>query len=235
MKSLLLVVTLAVLVASCGGAKTVESKQAAETTASKMRRIDDGARCETEGRVESLVDLNQDGVADVRKVFIEKEGEAVLVWREVDLDFDGVKDLFHFFDENGQKIRDEANLDYTGTSEIVTTYSKGKVVKQEYDTNSDGIVDRLAYLEDDVPVRVEGDTDGDQQIDYWEYYEGGKLIRIGQDKDGDGRVDTWSRDDETEAAVLEEQEEPQGESEEGEAEEPAEEKPDEEPSEEDGG
>ncbi len=218
MNTKILVVCAVLLAAGCGGANVeVNGKAKAGAGKATLGRMDEGTRCQTEGRRESLVDLNQDDVADVRKVYMKTNDTEVLVCREADLNFDGTKDVFYFFDEQGQLARDEVDLDYDGQIDIISTYAKGKVIKQEIDTNSDGVVDRVRYLEEDVPIRVEGDTDGDRRIDYWEYYEGGKLVRIGIDEDGDGRADSWSRDDETEAAAFEsddEEEEPADEEEE---------------------
>ncbi len=199
-----LFICIAVIAVGCGGAAGKAGSTGGPGAGQTMGRVDDGAKCETENRSESLVDLNQDGTPDVRKVYLASETTKVLVCREADLNFDGTKDIFVFFDQKGQISRDEVDLDYDGSIDIISTYAKGKVVKQEIDTNSDGLVDRIRHLEADVPVRVEGDTDGDRRIDYWEYYEAGRLIRIGVDEDGDGRADNWSRDDETEAAALEE-------------------------------
>ncbi len=217
MKSLLVSIFVAALLIGCNKNDEGTKNASDAGKGGKLGRIDDGQRCDATGRKETLVDLNQDDVPDVRKVYIENNGEQVLVCREVDLDFDGVKDIFYFYDENGQITRDEANLDYTGTTEIVSIYAQGQVIKQELDTNSDGLVDKLRYLENGVPVRVEGDRDGDQRIDYWEYYEAGKLVRVGSDEDGDGKAETWDRDDATEAALrLDDEEEETEEGEEGE-------------------
>lgn len=209
MKILLTGCLAALLIAGCGGAKgKTGGKTAGDGSAAVLGRIDEGARCETKDRRESLVDLNQDGVADVRKVYMTKADVEILVCREADLNFDSIKDMFMFFGEDGLITRDEIDLDYDGNIDIISTYAKGKVIKQEIDTNSDGLVDRLRYLENDVPIRVEGDTDGDHRIDYWEYYEAGKLVRIGFDEDGDGRADSWSRDSEAETATLDSEDAP---------------------------
>ncbi len=174
----------------------------------KLGNIDSGSRCELEeGQVEDLIDLNHDGQADVRKILIVLDnGSRILVCREADLDFDGAKDVFVFYDGEGRILRDEMNLDFKDTVDIVSLYAKGKIIKQEIDTNSDGRVDRVRYLEDGVPVRVEGDTDNNGIVDYWEYYEAGKLIRIGLDENGDGKADNWSRDGETQTQLNEEEE-----------------------------
>ena len=201
----------------CGGA---EVKVGAKTGGygDHMGRIDSNSRCELgDGMREALVDLNQDKNPDVRKVYAQRGEGEVLVCREADLNFDGLKDIFYYFDEDGAPKRDEVDLDYDGVIDIVSTYASGKVVKQELDTNSDAQIDRVRFLEDGLPSRLEADTDGDGKVDYWEYYEAGKLIRVGMDTDGDGRADNWNRDEPVEEEEAEEAETEEGEGDEGEA------------------
>ena len=193
--SLLLVGT--VWLGACGGAngKGQGSTGPSKNESVRLGNIDDQTQCDAKGGREMLIDLNQDGQPDVRKIYKKTGTEEIVVCREADLNFDGIKDIYIFFDDTGQITRDEVDLDYDGKIDIISTYVKGKVIKQEIDTNADSKVDRVRHLQDDLPVRVEGDTDGDGQVDYWEYYEAGKLVRIGIDKDGDGRADDWSRDE----------------------------------------
>ncbi len=228
MKNIAVSLCLVALVAGCGGAKgKVKAGTTGATSTGKLGRIDEGSRCETgKGRREVLVDLNQDGQPDVRKVYVDSQDGETLSCREADLNFDNTKDLFVFFDELGNPTRDEVDLDFDGQVDIISTYAKGKIVKQNIDSNSDGMVDRVRFLEDDVPIRVEGDQNGDGQVDYWEYYEAGKLIRVGEDRDGDGRADQWARDDEAERSADEEEAEaPAAEAEDKPEEEGAEENP----------
>jgi hypothetical protein len=198
----------ALLLAGCGGAKLeAGSKSQKGGPGDTLGRIDQNPRCEKDKGREVLLDLNQDGQPDVRKIYREGAAGEILICRDADLNFDGKWDLHVFFDpDTGLKKRDEVDLDYDGTMDIVTTFVGGKPIKQELDTNSDGLIDRVRFLDGNVPQRVEGDTDGDGRIDYWEYYEGGKLVRVGMDTTGDGRADTWNRDQETEDAVLTEEE-----------------------------
>lgn len=198
-KRWILIISIAVGFCACGGAdKAGGTRHASRDAKGALGRIDEGRRCDSKDGRESLVDLNQDDIPDVRKVYKTVGKDEVLVCREADMNFDGVKDIFVFFDDQGVIIRDEVDLDYDKQVDIISTYAKGKVVKQEMDTNSDGLVDRVRHLKNDMPFRVEGDMNGDGQIDLWEYYEDGKLVRLGTDDNGDGRADTWSRDNETE-------------------------------------
>lgn len=200
-KSIAIAITifvLAGLMAACGGAGSRSGKGKTGHAAGRkgLGSMDEGARCEAKDGRESLVDLNQDDVPDVRKVYKTVGDNEVLVCREADLNFDGVKDWFVFFSDTGQITRDEADLDFDKGIELITTYAKGKAVKQEYDTNSDGLVDRVRYLQDGMPIRLEADRNGDGKVDEWEYYQDGKLVRVGTDDDWDGKADSWWRDNE---------------------------------------
>jgi hypothetical protein len=200
MTKMLLAFCAIALAAGCGGAKGKAGGTGGIGTAvegANLERIDSNKRCETGNNREVLVDLNQDGKADVRKIYAKSGDTEVVVCREADLNFDRTLDMFVYFDETGAIKRDEIDLDYDGVIDIISYYANGKVVKQELDTNSNGVVDRVRFLEDGVPTRVEGDTNGDGKVDYWEYYDAGKLIRVGMDTDGDGRADTWNRDEAT--------------------------------------
>jgi hypothetical protein len=191
------VTALLILAAGCGGAKVEAGKgKGGKAKTGQLGRVDGNSRCEVgQGMREAMIDLNQDEVADVRKVYATRADSEILICREADLNFDGLKDIFVYFDEDGGMKSDEVDLDFDGTIDIVTTYVDGKVVKQEIDTNSDAVIDRVRFFDEGVPARMEGDTDGDGKVDYWEYYQGGKLIRVGMDTDGDGRADNWSRDE----------------------------------------
>lgn len=214
--SLLLVGT--VWLVACGGANGKGQAGTGPSTDETIRlgNIGDQTQCDAKGGREMLIDLNQDGKPDVRKIYKKIGTEEIVVCREADLNFDGIKDIYIFFDDTGQVTRDEVDLDYDGKIDIISTYVKGKVIKQEIDTNADSKVDRVRHLQDDLPIRVEGDTDGDGKVDYWEYYEAGKLVRIGIDEDGDGRADNWSRDEATSKVAASS---PEGEEEESEKEE----------------
>ncbi len=198
-----LILLCALFLFACGGAGKNQQKER-RLKRGELGRVDEGARCNAELGRESLVDLNNDGVPDVRMVYKNDGDDEVMICREADLNFDGTKDFFIFFDDKGQIVRDESDLDFDRRIDIIATYARGKVVKKEYDTNSDGLVDRVRYIQNDLPIRMEGDRDGDGKVDLWEYYAGGKLVRVGEDEDGDGRADVWSRDGQTESSLIQE-------------------------------
>lgn len=167
---------------------------------------DDRSRCDATrpGRTVSEYDTNRDGVPDVRKVY-QTMGEgaevhSVLVCREVDLNHDGSKDVFRFYNDEGRTLREEADRDFDGHIDVITYFEAGEVVRQEFDTNRDGMVDMRLFFRDHRPFRAERelqqDNTPDFRADYWEFYDTrGHVVRIGWDYDHDGRADRWDRVD----------------------------------------
>ena len=167
---------------------------------------EDRSRCDATrpGRSSSEYDTNSDGMPDVRKVF-QTVGEAsevhsVLVCREVDLNHDGSKDVFRFYNDEGRTLREEEDRDFDGRIDVITYFEGGDVVRREFDTNTDGMVDMRLYFRDHRAFRAErelqADSSPDFHADYWEFYDThGNVVRIGWDYDHDGRADRWDRID----------------------------------------
>jgi len=113
-------------------------------------------------------DLNLDGRIDVKSWY---NDYGKLELEEMDLDFDGQFDLKdHYQDVDGEgtveRVSSEVDTDYDGVPNVWTTYSKGKAVRKERDTNGDG------------------------RVDVWEKYDAeGNVIRAGRDQNFDGSVD----------------------------------------------
>jgi hypothetical protein len=157
----------------------------------------DRSRCDRAGKREVAYDLNRDRRPDVWKLFVQvREGGQTLealVCKEADLNFDGRKDYWAYYDEKGNLTLEELDMDFDGKIDFVRVFQQGRLVREEMDTDHDGRIDLWKYYEGDALARLERDTKGNGKIDYWEYYEGGVLDRIGLDKDGDGKVDVWER------------------------------------------
>jgi uncharacterized protein RhaS with RHS repeats len=69
----------------------------------------------------------------------------------------------------------------------------GKLKLLKYDSNGDGTVDTLSYMDGARVVRIEIDKDQDGKIDRWEYYDANqKLEKIGMSRARDGKEDSWS-------------------------------------------
>jgi hypothetical protein len=159
--------------------------------------VEDRSRCDTSGKRVVKLDINDDKQPDVWKLYSsKKEGDTtveMLVCKERDLNFDGRKDIWYYYDDEGNLTLEEMDLDFDGRVDLVTVRRAGKVLRQEMDSNHDGQADVWKHFEAEVLVRIERDSNHDSKVDYWEYYEGGQLDRIGYDRNGDGRVDQWHR------------------------------------------
>ena len=78
---------------------------------------------------------------------------------------------------------------------ISAEYDKatGKLSLLKYDSDGNGKVDTLSYMDGARVVRIEIDKDEDGKIDRWEYYDANqKLTKIGTSRAGDGKEDSWS-------------------------------------------
>jgi hypothetical protein len=197
-----------VLLSACASSSPTARRVAIRSPASIMNNTsrDDHRRCDATGagRSASEYDTNADGVPDVRKVFqIVGEGpeaHPVLICREVDLNHDGTKDVFRFYNDQGRSLREEEDRDFDGQLDVITYFDNGEVVRREFDTNRDGMIDMRMYYRDHRPYRAErelqNDNAADFRPDYWEFYDSrGHVVRIGTDYDHDGRADRWDRVD----------------------------------------
>lgn len=194
--SFVLTVLAALAMGGCSGTtkgSTRSTEGAGKTAAVKGS----SSRCDATGKQVIELDINQDKQPDVWKLFAARLVDGakvdVLTCKERDLNFDGRKDLWYHYDDDGNVTLEEMDLDFDGRVDLVTIRRQGKIVRQEMDTDHNGTVDVWKQFEEAVLVRIERDTKGDGRVDYWEYYEGGQLDRIGYDRNGDGRVDHWDR------------------------------------------
>ena len=182
-----LVGSLGLLAAGCSGADQKGAGTAAPITTAK----EDRSRCNSSGKRVVTLDLNQDNQPDVWKIYASKV--EILTCKEQDLNFDGRKDIWIYYDDQGNREMEEMDFDFDGKIDLVTFRRGGKVIRQEMDTNFDGKTDIWKYYTDEVLERVERDSNYDGKVDYWEYYEGGQLDRVAYDKDGDGKPDEFDR------------------------------------------
>ncbi|PID37939.1 MAG: hypothetical protein CSA24_01975 [Deltaproteobacteria bacterium] len=194
--ALIVIVALLLPAVGCKGTTKGVEKRSAKLSASDKPKAE-RSRCNTAGKRVVKLDLNQDKQPDVWKLYRTKvEGGAkvdVLTCKERDLNFDGRKDVWYYYDDDGNIRMEEMDLYFDGRIDLVTYRQGGKMVRQEMDTNHNGKADVFKHYEEEILARIERDTNHDGKIDYWEYYEGGQLDRIGYDDDSDGVVDRWDR------------------------------------------
>jgi hypothetical protein len=165
--------------------------------------IDDRSMCEWKG----MPDREASEVAgpgsiqpNVRRVYqIIGTGEdrhKVLVCREIDTNFDGVKDVVRRYNDKGESVSEDADSNYDGKIDTWITFIKGRLAEVKLDTNFDGKPDQWKYYTAGKLTRVVRDTNFDGKPDVWEIYRDGHLERMGVDVDGDEHVDRWDHDTE---------------------------------------
>ncbi len=165
--------------------------------------IDDHSLCDWKGHA----DREASEVAgpgsiqpNVRRVYqILGTGEdrhKILICREIDTNFDGVKDVVRHYNDKGESISEEADANYDGRLDTWITFIKGRLAEVKLDTNFDGKVDTWKYYTNGKLTRVVRDSNFDGKPDVWEIYRDGHLERMGVDVDGDEHVDRWDHDTE---------------------------------------
>src|SRR3954469_3831844 len=78
---------------------------------------------------------------------------------------------------------------------ITPEYDKvtGKLKLLKYDSDGNGVVDTMSYMDGARVVRIEIDKNEDGKVDRWEYYDANqKLEKIGTSRAQDGKEDSWS-------------------------------------------
>lgn len=176
---------------------TVQAKKRADGS------VDDRSMCDWKGKADreaSEVAGPGSITPNVRRIYqIIGSGDdrhKVLVCREIDTNFDGVKDVVRHYNEKGESIAEESDSNYDGKIDTWITFIKGRLAEVQVDTNYDGRPDEWKYYSSGKLVRVKRDTNFDNKPDVWEIYREGHLERMGVDVDGDEHVDRWDHDNE---------------------------------------
>ncbi len=190
--------------AACSNGPEFESKTPKVPTTKKADgSVDDHSMCQWKGKA----DREASEVAgpgsiqpNVRRVYqIIGSGEdrhKVLICREIDTNFDGVKDVVRHYSEKGESLSEEADSNYDGKIDTWITFIKGRLAEVKLDTNHDGKPDEWKYYTNGKLTRVVRDGNFDGKPDVWEIYRDGHLERMGVDVDGDEHVDRWDHDTE---------------------------------------
>lgn len=175
---------------------------------SKGFTVDDQSRCDWKGHKDREVSEVTAVAAlqpNVRRVYQlvghGADRRRVLICREVDTNYDGVKDVVRLYSDKGELQREEADTNYDGHVDSWAVYANGHLVKYESDRNGDRKADVWKYYSGGKIARAQRDTNFDGNADVWEIYVQGKLDRIGVDLDNDGRVDRWDRDESARVAT----------------------------------
>lgn len=69
----------------------------------------------------------------------------------------------------------------------------GRLKQLKYDSNGNGKVDTVSFMDAARVLRIELDKDEDGKVERWEYYDAGrKLEKVGFSRSNDGIEDAWS-------------------------------------------
>ena len=185
--------------AACSGDDKMTGVGAAKLPRGAHEGLDHESCDESGNRVE-ILDTNNDGKPDIRRVFA--KGSPREICRVVDLNHDGKPDLYEYFDGSGAIRRREFCYDDTGVVNAIEHYEGGRLTQREYDTNGQHKIDTWDYFEPGLPMdpktgrpvhpsRRERDTTGNGHVDEWWTWQGGK-VSIARDTSGDGKPDPGS-------------------------------------------
>ncbi|MBN2195593.1 MAG: hypothetical protein JW751_22425 [Polyangiaceae bacterium] len=114
-------------------------------------------------RAEEKLDADGDGRPEISTV--KRTGKPVC--QAVDLNRDGVPDIFTYFDD------------------------RGRVRRREYAYSRDAAVTEVRIYVNGYLTEIRQATTVGGQIDTWHYLKGGKIARSERDGNGDGRIDEW--------------------------------------------
>jgi len=199
----LTIVTLSLGAAACGGPTFEAKTPTVKATRRADGSIDDRSMCEYRGkpdRESSEVAGPGSVQPNVRRVYqVVGTGEdqhKVLICREIDTNFDGVKDVVRRYNDKGESLSEEADANYDGRIDTWIMFVKGRLAEVKLDTNADGSPDEWKYYSGGKLSRATRDTNRDGKPDVWEIYRDGTLERMGVDVDGDEHVDRWDHDNE---------------------------------------
>jgi hypothetical protein len=178
----------AILAVGCGG--TTAPAQSPEAGRDVTRRDTTIVHepCPIDGSNATSRDVNRDGKPDL--VTVRESGKLTCRW--LDLNFDGVVDVWVYYDANGQVRRRETDFDRDGRIDEIETRQAGQIVSRERATTLAGKLDTWQFFEAGVLVRGERDSNGDGVIDqWWEYSDAAhpECAIVHSDTDGDGRPD----------------------------------------------
>jgi hypothetical protein len=189
-----------VAMTACGSNDKVSTGAAAPKASVDAHETLDHEECDESGNRVEMLDTNNDGKPDIRRVFDKQSGRELC--RVADLNHDGKPDLYEYFDASGAVRRREFCYDDTGTVNAIEYYENGRLAKRAYDTSGRQKIDTWDYFDSGLPTdpktgrpvhpsRRERDTTGHGRIDQWWTWNGAK-VTIARDINGEGKPDPAS-------------------------------------------
>ena len=144
-----------------------------------------------QNKFEQEFDLNNDGKPDVWRHYVQQGNSKVLSHKSFDLNFDGTIDFERFYTPKGKVIRDEFDMDFDGQVDRVVHYKNNVIERKEINLQGDSHPEVIKHYKNGQLYILEEDRDADQKLDKWEHYRNGKLARRGYDRNNDGEPDFW--------------------------------------------
>jgi hypothetical protein len=131
-------------------------------------------------------DRNADGKPDQ---IARHDGKRIPELIENDDDFDGNTDTWLYFNPAGVLLKQGGSRRGGKPDVWVFTGPDGKPIRQEYDEDGDGNVDRIERLKGALIDVIEVDADRNGKVDRWQRWDAGRLQYEDLDSDGDGKPD----------------------------------------------
>lgn len=110
-----------------------------------------------------------------------------------DINQDGVPDLWITYSplKPGEIVRQEEDTNGDGVVDTWSAFKDGKLVRREVDTKGSGRPDVVYTYENDKIAREERDEHGDGRPSLRAIYQNGRLVKVEKDLNRDGRMDLW--------------------------------------------
>jgi hypothetical protein len=173
---------------------TTKAKGDSNTTEGSASQAEQRARHGTlapQGFIVETDDLDGDNAPD-QWTFRSRDGQVIRVER--DMNFSGQVDMWQYFDADGQVIEEEMDLDLDGKVDVVVFYRDGVIARKLLALGFDGVFNIEKFYDGEGQLlRTERDEDGSGVPNVWEYYENGRRVRVGWDTNSDGSPDTFDQ------------------------------------------
>ncbi|MCZ6807199.1 MAG: hypothetical protein O7F08_09625 [Deltaproteobacteria bacterium] len=143
---------------------------------------------ECSGKEVTLIDVNEDGRADIEH--FGRNGRRFC--SKVDLNFDGKIDVERFYEADGEQVAHERHdFDFDGRIDQLSFYEDGRLTRKELDTNFDHAIDTWLWCGDGWVSRSERDRRSNGRPDVWEVYDQGLIVEASYDDNNDDRPEKW--------------------------------------------
>lgn len=211
----LIVTALVVIVCSACGGGSDNTDTEVQSIINRLRGITDPGPSQrfqlAEDHTWDPFDLNNDGVADMWKIYApaevkeedttlpvaEDDPPVRLVRKEVDTNFDNKVDIWFVYDEKEILKQQLSDADFDGRVDFREFYEDGRIsLRESFDQRSEDTPTVKKFFTKGKLTKIEFDNEPDGKTDRWEIYQDSELKQVGYDNNGDGQIDYWKAFDE---------------------------------------